>query len=170
MDEITFKRVARVVLLIWFLLIALVVLIPSWLLLSGANAAVATRETPRPPDRPSLKEVTWIDPKEPAATLGQRVETYKQQVLLYTQLVQAYDKETAAYSKYLDDRAKGACSTCPPKPSETYALIVKDTVSPMVNSFLAVLLGYIFVNAGTGLINNYLLYKKDEQLERIELV
>ncbi len=170
MNETTFKNVARVVLLLWFLLIASVVLIPSYRLLFGTNATVASRETPKPPSRPSLQEVSWIDPKEPAATLGQRVETYKQQVLLYTQLVQAYDKEVATYNKYLDDKAEGTCGACPPKPSETYALIVKDTISPMVNSFLVALLGYIFVKAGAELVNSYLRYKLGEQTKRIELV
>lgn len=170
MDETTFKKVARFVLLFWFLLIALVVLIPSFLLLFGADALAISAETPKPPERPSLKEVTWIDPKEPAATLAQRVETYKQQVLLYTQLVQAYDKEVAAYNKYLEDRAKGTCNTCPPKKSETYSLIVQDTIAPMVNTFLAALLGYIFVNAGAQLLNNYLRSKRGESPARVEIL
>ena len=170
MDETTFKKIARIVLLLWFFVIALVVLIPSSRLLLGTGGAIQPREVPQPPEPPAIKEVTWIDPQESAAILSQRVDTYKQQVLLYTQMVQAYGTKVTAYGKYLDEKAKGGCDKCPPQPVEAYSLVVKETVAPMVNSFLAALLAYVFVNGGTQLLNNYLRLKRGQEIERIALV
>lgn len=170
MGEERFRKVARVILLLWFILIGLLVLIPSCRLLSSERRVPDFGKTPVPPGTPSLKEVAWIDPKEPAATLTQRVEAYKQQVSLYSQLVQAYEKQVVAYGKYLDQRTKESCSECPPKPSEEYSLIVKDTVAPMVNNFLAALFGYIFVNAGAQVISNYLRAKNNQPIETIRLL
>jgi hypothetical protein len=170
MDAGKFKKIARVLLLLWFILIGLLVLVPSGRLLFGGRKAPLLGKTPVPPDPPSVKDVTWIDPKEPAATLTQRVEVYKQQASIYAQLVQVYEKQVTAYGKYLDQRAKDSCNECPPKPSEEYSLIVKDTVAPMVNNFLAALFVYIFVNAGAQLITNYLRAKNNQTIEEIRLL
>jgi hypothetical protein len=170
MNETAFKNIARIVLLLWFILIALLVLIPSGRLLFGERKASDLGKIPSPPDPPSLKDVTWINPSEPAATLTQRVEAYKQQISLYTQFVQAYDKQVTAYGNYLDHKAKESCGECPPKPSEQYSLIVKDTVGPMINNFLTALLAYIFVNAGTQLIGNYLRAKNNQPIEKVRLL
>jgi len=171
MDEETFKKIARVVLLVWFIVVGLLILIPSgWLFLAESGPSNKRDKTPPPPVAPATKEVAWLDPKEPVATLTQRVEAYKQQVLLYGQLEQVYEKQTAAYGKYLDQSAKDQCYDCPQKFSEVYTLVVKDTLVPLVNSFLAALFGYIFINVGAQLVRAHLRSKNNQSIDPIRLL
>ena len=162
------KNFARAVVLIWFVVISAFVLIPSYQVLWGAGRTDVT-VPPQPPQLPSLKDVDWINPKESASVLKQRLETYKQQVQLYGQRVQAYQSEVNAYTKYLDQRAR-ASSIGPPTQADAYATVVKGTLATLLSTTLTSLLAFAFVSAGAQTLTNYVRTQKGIAPEKLEIL
>lgn len=162
------KNFARVVILVWFVVISTFVLIPSYQVLWGKGRIDVT-VPPQPPQLPSLKDVDWIDPKESADVLKQRFETYKQQVQFYGQRVQAYQSEVNAYTKYLDQETKSS-SIGPPTQVDAYTTVVKGTLATLLSTTLTSLLAFAFVSAGAQTVTNYVRTQKGLAPEKLEIL
>ena len=138
------KPAIQWMLLLWFLVISFLVLYPSMHLLFDYKN-VTINAPPQPPTPPSP---VVLSQQQDAGQQEKLVQIYNQQVAAYEKYVTAYSSFLTAYKSHVEMQNK-------PPAHATYELVVKETLLTVMNSFVAALLGYVFVKAGENAIRQY---------------
>jgi hypothetical protein len=76
--------------------------------------------------------------------------------------VAAYSQAVQAYKAYLDSPAADV-------QAQRYKLIVKDTMLSVYSTFVTALLGYVFIKAGTQVIDNYIRAARNQPMQPLQL-
>lgn len=155
------RKVAQVIILVWFTVVSLFIFVPSYFVLSNSlgHGRIIVPDPPPPPKTLSLSPIgTSLDVK----VQEQQVASYVQRVGAYTQQVTAYTQELDAYKAQLTALTSDARTS-------TYEIVVDKTLAPLLNAFFTALIGYVFTNAGSSLLNNYIKAKNMLPLEPVKL-
>jgi hypothetical protein len=139
------KNLIARILVASFLMLTLLILLPSTILLFTRGAEVVTpSEVASQPKAPAVITLPSLDANGDLKAQNQRiadmVSAYTQEVAGYTQQVNAYTATLQGYKAYLDSPAAGGWT-------KRYILVVKETLMPVYSTFVTALLGYIFVKA-----------------------
>jgi ABC-type glycerol-3-phosphate transport system permease component len=143
---------------IWFIVVSLMVLVPSFTMLINASPDSALDAIPIPPSKPEPLKISIpanLDDNQVKA-LGNQVSAYTQQVASYSSEVSAYTQQIVAYKLHAE--------TAKIKMSNAYDTVVKGTLATLFTTFFTALLGYVFVRVGTGVIDNFIRYKANKPL------
>jgi hypothetical protein len=152
------KKTVQIILIIWFIIINLYILIPSFIVLQGLNLENQSVAIPIPPSPLSL---TPLNLTVSLDSQKEQVNAHTQQVNAYTQEVNAFIQQVNAYKAYLESSNKFNQHT-------KYGLVVKDTLVALLTSLLTALVSYVFINASAGLANNYILAKNNKDVQPIQ--
>ena len=142
--------------LVFFGLIAIVLLAGSYLVLFTAPVAVKPEEVPVPPEIPAL------------GTLATDTAAAAQQIAAYQQQAAAYNDRLAAWDEYMKEWA----AQRPKNPDRiaVYQAVVKDALLPLLTPIVAAFLGYAFVKGATNIVQNVMATKMpNEQLKDLHL-
>ena len=159
------KTLIATILITSFVVITLLILIPSALLLLSrepdAQFPAELAAVPKPPTQLSLPP---LEPKgDTKAQLEldkELISAYSNEVSAYTQHVTAYSQGVQAYKAYLDS---------PGVRTQRYKLIVKDTMLSVYSAFLTALLGYVFIKAAAQVIDNRIRIAHSQSPESLHL-
>lgn len=154
------KKFTQGVLIVWFIVVNLFILIPSYNLLNiekeSENSSI---DPPRPPNVLVIKDLNTSDPdstqKNQIAIATQQALAYTQQINVYTQQVNAYKEQISLAKLQLENTKKGSQMA-------RYTAVIKDVLSTLLTGFVAALITFAFVNAGTGLADNYIRVKNNQ--------
>lgn len=166
------KRFVQVTLLIWFLVVSVAILVPSYQLLFGSNEAeTAGRSQPPtpPPPPPAFSTIMTLDPKLDTAKQAQQVEGYKQQVGAYAERIKGYTQEVAAYTQQV--AAYKTTGEAQEKSGRrgAYELVVKGSLITVLGGFATTLLGLVFANLGAGLADNMIRMRNNHPPQSLTL-
>ena len=163
------KKFTQVTLLIWFVVINLFILVPSFFILArGLSAdAVVVPEMPAPPPPPEpatlLQFDSKLDPKVQEAQVKAQVDAYTQRVNGYTQRVTAYTQQIVAYKSQIE-----AGKT---RQMIVYQAVVVDTLKALLTTLLTALVGFVFAKAGAEVLSKHIAAKKGQvSTNEIELI
>lgn len=137
------KKTIQVLILVWFAIAALLVL-------GGGISLIAAAFQAKTPDVPAPCKINCPEAKTPEEAQN-----------LYAAQAAAYEKQLAVMKAKADYERSPAL--------ETYKAVARETLQPLLNTILAALLAYVFVNATGTLINNQIAAKADAPLQRFEL-
>ena len=162
------KELIQWILLGLFVGLIVLVLIPSSTILFGigGESTVKLQEPPTPPVPPNPLTLAPLDPK---LDLEAQVKVYTQQVNAYTQQVAGYAQQVSAYTQQVNVYKTFAESTGKSRQAATYELVVKNTLLSLLNTFVAFLLGYVFVKAGANMVDNFIRAKNGQPVESLKL-
>lgn len=146
------QKVVAVVTIIFFIALALVLVIGGWtVIFPGSTPATDTScvpckipDAPRAPDAPTTTDTA----------------AYTQQTTAYQHRVTAYQHQVTAYEKYL-----AAWSAKQSKESDRqtrYQAVVKDALLPVLNPLVLAFIAYAFVKGTTNVVQNVLAARKPE--------
>lgn len=152
------KKAFQIILITWFIVVNLYILIPSFIVLKGINQQTQAKDLPTPPPPLSIQP---LDLTVALDSQKEQVNAFTQQVNAYTQRVNAFTQEVNAYKAYLESSDQFNQHT-------KYSLVVKDTLVTLMSGLLTAIVSYVFVNASTGLANNYIRAKNNQPVEPIE--
>ena len=148
-------------LLILYLTFAAFILVASFLLLrSSAGNIGEVKDPPIPPSPPSPITLAPFDPELDSQT---QVDIYTQQVNAYTQQVAAYTQQVSAYTQHIDAYKTFGDSLNNSRQSAVYQLVVKDTLLPILSTFISAFLAYVFVNTSAKILESYIELRKTKQ-------
>jgi hypothetical protein len=151
------KTLIQWTLLVLFVSLGLFILIPSYHVLSsaGGGGTITLKEPPEPPSPPNPLTLPTIDPKLDLKVQEEQVKAHTQQVNAYTQQITAYAQQVSAYSQHISAYKTYADSSVKSPRTSAYQLVVKDTLLSLLNTFITVLLGYVFVTKGAEIVRDY---------------
>ena len=152
------KDSTQKILIVWFIVINLFILVPSFNVLwktSGADSATL-RDMPNPPEPPEPPTLPPFDatrdPKVQEAQVKGQVDTFTQRIAGYTQRITAYTQQIAAYKSQIE--------TAKPRQIAAYQLVVKDTLTELLKTLLTALVGFVFAKAGAEVVSKYIMMKR----------
>ena len=128
------KHFLQYLLIAWFLIVSVLVLVPSVTMLwcgCEMTPIKAPPEPPAPPEELSDHSLEW-----------------------YTQQVAAYQKHLDAYKTYM----AGLGQT--PR-QQAYDAVVTKTLLPLLDKFIVALLGFVFVVSTTVIVDNELRMRRN---------
>lgn len=138
------QDVARVLLLVWFVVISLFILVPSFYVLQRMGE-LSAQPLPQPPAAPTPPELLpfdkTLDKEVQGKQIQSRVDAYQHQVTAYTQLMGAYKSQLDAQGK--------------PPQLAVYQTVVKETLVSLITALLTALIGYVFVKEGVQVAKEY---------------
>jgi hypothetical protein len=156
------KTVVRIVLVAWFVIVNILILVPSFLVLWAPEAenrlTLQTPERPKPPDVMALvnKDADSTARATQVTFAGHVTTMYGHQAGVYMQQVNAYKTNAELLAKS-PDRSR-------------YQLVVKDTLVPLLTVFFSALITFAFINGTSSLINNHNLLKHGKDPQPINLL
>lgn len=168
-----FKRLIQGILLLWFVAINVAILIPSYQLLFGPDAAgpASGQVLPLPPVPPSTSVV--IGPLDSTLDLEkqkQQVETYKQQAAAYAEQIKVYTQQVTAYTQQIEAYKVQEGARNQTNRLTVYEAVVKNSLVTLVGGFATTLIAYIFANLGAGVVDNYIRVNKGAAPESLKLL
>jgi flagellar basal body-associated protein FliL len=160
------KQFIQILLIVWFIVLNLFILIPSYHLLNYEQENESkTLNPPNPPPPLLIKDIKVSDPdatqKNQVSIATQQAQTYAQQVSAYTQQVNAFTQQVNLEKLKLENSKKGSEIT-------RYNTVIKDSLIKLLADFLAALITFAFVNAGTGLVDNYIRARHNLEVKPIK--
>lgn len=172
------KVFIQVMLVIWFIAVTVFVLVPTYTVLSGVVGPVAADlpKMPEPPQPPPAAELNPPAPAAPAKTREQSrgkvpgsqpadtpaaVGVQDARVAVYTQQVTAYAQQIAAYKSQIESGKTRQVAA--------YRAVVTDTLVSLLSTALTAFLGYVFVKAGSELVNKYVATKRGEEVKSLKI-
>ena len=161
MGKDAWQTFMRVTIFIWFIIVNLLVLVPSFQLLLDAEPKGIPKKMPAPPVTPQIAVASEASQGVPADVQARQLDVLKKKADIYQQAIQTYEKHVAAYNKLVEQSSKICGSACGWSKIEIYKLVVKDTLVTLITTMLASLVGYAFVSIGGELLRNYLQKKGD---------
>jgi hypothetical protein len=150
-----------------FLAIALLVIVPSYGLLTAKDDAGAAEFQP-PPNAPAAPGAITIPPIDPKIDIEQQIKAYTQVVAAY--VTNAYSQQAGAYGKQIDAYKSYVAATGVPRRQAIYDLVVKGTLVTLLNTILTTLLAFAFVKAGANVLNNVIRVKAGQPVESFRLL
>ena len=143
---------ARVLLLVWFVVVGLFILVPSFYLLQkvkeqGTGAAQTSPQPPAPPELPAFDKS--LDKEVQQKQIQSRVDAYQHQVTAYGQLVGSYKTQLDAQGKSLQ--------------LAVYQAVVKETLVSLITGLLTALISYVFVKEGAAVAKQYIEAKQADR-------
>lgn len=138
----------RVLLIIWFIVVSLYILIPSYVVLQSVkeqDTAVTqtAQQLPTPPptlELPAFDKGSDKDVQQ--KQIQSRVDAYQHQVTAYSHQLTAYKAQVEALGK-------------PPRLA-VYQAVVKDTLVSLITGLLTALVGYVFVKESAKVAKEYI--------------
>jgi hypothetical protein len=167
------KLVIQVILLLWFVVINVAILVPSYQILFCSEDTITegVQPAPHPPGPPPAPAA--IGPLDPSLDLEkqkQQVEAYKQQVSAYAEQVKAYTQEMTAYTQQVTAYKIQEGARTKAGRTGNYELVVKNSLITLLGGFATTLIAYVFANLGAGVANNYVRVRKGLNPEPLSLL
>ena len=161
------KKTVQIILIVWFILLNLFILIPSFNLLFNYTEETANESIKVPDLPPAVPKLEILNSSAPEKTQDnqvkiatQQVQAYAQQIAAYTQQITAYTQEVNLEKLKMDNSKKGSAIT-------RYNTVIKDSLLTLLGGFATAFITFAFVNAGTTLANNYLRAKNNQPVTPI---
>lgn len=134
----------RVILIGWLVIASVLLFAPAAALLFSASKPATTTTAPAAPPAPTLEPLA-ISTDEPKELLEERGKAYATYI---NAQVSRYENEVAAYKEHVAAVKEASDAAARADRVGIYALVVKDTLSSLVNGLIVALTGFVFIKAG----------------------
>ena len=163
------KKTIQIILLLWFISVNLLIIGPSYYLLTD-QAETEGSEQPKVPNSPPDLNLAPLNADLDIEKQKQQVEAHKQQVAAYTERVKAYTQQVTVYGQQVT-AYKTLQDTKPlARKAAVYELVVKGTLLTLIGGFATALIAFVFTNLGATVVDNFVRMKNNQEPQPFNLL